>query len=84
LDNLASKLAPNISQDFELFKGEISEMLEEEIVSRYYYQHGRLEVSTRYDREVKRASEILQDEALYRSFLQVQTPSPGADLDNPE
>jgi carboxyl-terminal processing protease len=72
LDDLTAKLAPNIPQDFERFKKEISEMLEEEIVSRYYYQHGRLEVSTRHDTEVKRAAEILQDNALYNSFLQPQ------------
>lgn len=70
LDDLETKLAPSVSQDFERFKQEISDMLEEEIASRYYYQHGRLEVSTRHDSEVKRAAEILNDPTLYKSFLQ--------------
>ncbi len=70
LDDLTTKLAPNIPQDFDRFKKEISELLEEEIVSRYYYQQGRLEVSTRSDSEVKRAAEILNDTTLYKSFLQ--------------
>ena len=70
LNDLSAKLTPNIPQDFERFKKEISELLEEEIASRYYYQHGRLEVSTRHDTEVQRAAEILQNSALYKSFLQ--------------
>ena len=69
LNDLTVKLTPNIPQDFKRFRKEISELLEEEIVSRYYYQHGRLEISTRHDTEVKRAAEILQDRALYKSFL---------------
>jgi len=70
MDDLTAKLAPNIPQDFERFKSEISEMLKEEIISRYYYQRGRLEAATRHDPEIRRAAEILQDEALYKSFLQ--------------
>jgi len=70
LDDLSVKLTPNIPRDFERFKKEILELLEEEIVSRYYYQHGRLEVGTRHDTEIKHAAEILQDKARYKSFLQ--------------
>ncbi len=70
LDDLTAKLTPDIPQDFERFKSEISELLEEEIASRYYYQRGRLEVSTRHDTEVKHAAGILQNEAQYGSLLQ--------------
>ncbi len=40
-------------------KEEIKELIEEEIVSRYYYQRGRVEKSLKYDDDIKKALEIL-------------------------
>ena len=41
---------------------EIREMLEEEIVSRYYYQSGALQSNFKYDKDLKKAIEVLNDE----------------------
>ena len=50
-------------------KEEIKEVLENEIVSRYYYQEGRVINSFKYDPAVKKAIEILNDEIQYNKVL---------------
>ncbi len=47
--NLERKLSHNNLQDLETFKPEIREILEEEIVGRYYYHEGQIEKQTRKD-----------------------------------
>ncbi|NTW32740.1 MAG: peptidase S41, partial [Bacteroidetes bacterium] len=68
-DALKSKMMHNKKADIEKFKEEIKSQLREEIVSRYYYQKGRLEVSFYNDQEVKKALEIFNDSATYKGIL---------------
>jgi carboxyl-terminal processing protease len=70
LQALSGKIAPNVEKDLLRFKSDIINLLKAEIVSRYYYQKGRMEVSISYDSEVMRAKEILLNKRLYESFLQ--------------
>ncbi|MDR0415031.1 MAG: S41 family peptidase [Prevotellaceae bacterium] len=70
LHALSEKVKPNVEKDLWRFKDDIARLLEAEIVARYYYQRGRMEVNTLHDTEVMRAKEILLDEELYKSFLQ--------------
>jgi carboxyl-terminal processing protease len=56
-------------------------LLREEIVSRYYYQNGRIEATLNGDPEIKRAIEVLNDENLYNSILAGTYKSPD---DKPE
>jgi carboxyl-terminal processing protease len=51
------------------FKEEIKEILENEIVSRYYFQKGRIENAFAYDTDIKKASEILNDNKQYTQIL---------------
>ena len=44
-------------------------MIEGEIVTRYYYQNGRIEASLKHDDEVNKAVEILQDQEVYDAIL---------------
>ena len=44
-------------------------MLKSEILSRYYYQKGRIEGSLVHDKDVLKAVEILTDKAQYQKIL---------------
>ena len=58
-ENLKLKLGHNLDQDLEHFKKEISELLADEIVSRYYYQKGAIKAALRDDSDVNKALDIL-------------------------
>lgn len=66
---LKNKLHRNKNEDLVKFKDEIREILESEIVARYYYQKGRVENYLSYDPDLKKAKEVLSDEKLYASVL---------------
>lgn len=68
-DALKKKLSHNKQTDLMRQKGEISEILENEIVSRYYFQKGRTENEFLYDNEVKKAIEALSNKAVYTSIM---------------
>lgn len=56
---LKVKLGHNIDQDLEHFKEEISELMADEIISRYYYQKGAIKAALKDDQDVDKALEIL-------------------------
>ena len=56
--------------DLTQFKEEIRRLLESEIVSRYYFQKGRLENGFNYDQELKMAINTLSDKASLTSILE--------------
>ena len=66
---LLAKLKPSLKEDMVRYKDEIIELLENEIVSRYYYQNGRVEASLKKDPFMKEAKEVLKDQARYKSIL---------------
>jgi len=57
--SLYAKIAPNKEQDLKKFKGQIKEYLENEIVSRYYYQSGRIKATLPQDPCIAKAIETL-------------------------
>jgi carboxyl-terminal processing protease len=57
-DQLFARIEPNKNQDLMKFKKQITEYLESEIVSRYYYQDGRLKASLPQDPVTKRALQV--------------------------
>lgn len=67
-ENLKNKVNKNKKEDLYTFKDEIKELLENEIVSRYYYQKGRIEASIKYDIEIQKALEVLKNKT-YVSIL---------------
>jgi carboxyl-terminal processing protease len=69
LEALNTKLKKNKQNDLYRFKEEIKEILENEIVSRYYFQKGRIENAFAYDTDIKKASEILNDNKQYTQIL---------------
>ncbi len=68
-DKLKSKLGHNLDQDMEHFKKEISELMADEIVSRYYYQKGAIKAALRDDSDVKKAIDILHKPEGYAAIF---------------
>jgi len=66
---LRIKLGHNIDQDLEHFKKEISEIMTDEIVSRYYYQKGAIKAAMKEDKDVEKALEILHKPDGYASIF---------------
>ena len=66
---LKAKLSHNKDKDLQTFRDEIKDLLTEEIVSRYYYQRGRIEYSLLSDNQVSKAIELLKDRNLYNKTL---------------
>lgn len=66
---LKVKLGHNIDQDLEHFKAEVSELMSDEIVSRYYYQKGAIKAALRDDKDVEKALEILHKPDGYASIF---------------
>lgn len=68
-DALMSKVIPSTERDLEKFKDEIKDILENEIVSRYYFQDGRAEQSFQKDAVILKSIEILGDSKKYNTIL---------------
>ena len=60
-NQLSEKLKPNVGSDLVRFRKDIQEMLELEIVKRYYYQKGAIEYGLRTDNWLKTAIEIIKN-----------------------
>ncbi|MAY82668.1 MAG: peptidase S41 [Flavobacteriales bacterium] len=71
---LEEKIAAEKKDDLKHFKDEIKQVLENEIVSRYYFQNGRIAQSLNEDPDVQKAIEILKDEGRYHGILAGKTP----------
>jgi carboxyl-terminal processing protease len=71
-DKLKNLITHDKDKDLETFKKEIKSLLQEEIISRYYYQKGRIEVSLLDDPEIKRAKDIFRSGA-YKMILTGET-----------
>lgn len=69
---LLEKLKPSKERDLNKFKDEIIEVLEDEIIGRYYYQKGRISHSLDKDPFILEAIKILNDSARYKDILKIQ------------
>jgi carboxyl-terminal processing protease len=66
---LFKKLTPSKSSDLEKFKVEINNILENEIVSRFYFQKGRAVHAFKSDDFVEKAKEIIQNSKEINTIL---------------
>ena len=66
---LKTKISPDKKGDLDKFKDEIKLLLENEIVSRYYFQDGRIVQSLTADLEVQTALELIQNKEKYTGIL---------------
>jgi carboxyl-terminal processing protease len=57
------------NNDIERFRDEITEVLEAEIATRYYYQKGKIEATLKHDEELAEAINVLNDLEKYNAIL---------------
>src|SRR5665647_349928 len=68
-DALEKKLTINVEADLKKFRKEVSSVLADEIVTRYYYQKGAVIASFRDDTDITKAKSVLANNAEYRTIL---------------
>ena len=66
---LEKKLSHDIDRDFDIFKKDISELLADQLVTRYYYQRGSIIQGIKGDSTILRARTLLADDETYKQIL---------------
>ncbi len=69
LDALKAKVTHSKKNDLILFKDEISKVLEAEIISRYYFEKGRIKQNFKYDNELSESLKIISNKSVLASIL---------------
>jgi carboxyl-terminal processing protease len=69
---LSKKLESSKRDDLLKSKEDIKEILTGEIMSRYFYQKGRIKSTLRFDMEVEKSINILQDQDEYNNILEIE------------
>jgi len=69
IESMISKVKVSKDKDFEKAKNEIINLLEVEIVSRYFYENGRIINSFTSDKSIVKSIEILQNKSQYNGIL---------------
>lgn len=66
---LEKDLSHSLDEDLNTFRTEITELLEDEIIRRYFYESGAIGATIRKDEQVIKALEVLNDRKIYESVL---------------
>lgn len=66
---LEKKIIEAKKNDLNKNKEAIIDLIEKEIVSRYYYEKGKIEIGLRNDAEIKKAVELINDDTSYGNVL---------------
>lgn len=69
LDDLKASVVEQKNSDLDLFAADIKDVLEEEIISRYYFEKGIIESTFNEDPNILTAIEVLNDPARYEEIL---------------
>lgn len=72
LDLIKARIADGRKNDLVNFKDQIKPLLEEEIVSRYYFEKGIVEARFKNDNEVKKAMDVLRNQSEYKKILRIE------------
>ena len=64
-----------MERDAKAFEKEVKQLIEMEIVRRYYYQRGEMELLLRTDTMLPKAFELLADPDRYHALLRPGTPA---------
>ncbi|WP_340111689.1 S41 family peptidase [Maribellus mangrovi] len=67
---LKAKLVPDLDKDLSGFRDEISDLLEDEIVTRYYYQKGAIRAAITDDEGIRKTIDALHSETSYAGYFQ--------------
>jgi carboxyl-terminal processing protease len=68
-NSLEKDVAHSLEQDLKIFRPEISDLLEDEIISRYFYEDGAIEWTIKTDEQILKARDILNNKEEYSSIL---------------
>ncbi len=71
LDQIRTKVEENKKNELVLYKDQIKMLLEEDIISRYHYDRGVIEVGFKYDQDLKKSTELLTNTAQYKKVLNI-------------
>jgi carboxyl-terminal processing protease len=74
IEAIKSKIDSLKRQDIYRYRKEVQEVLENEIVSRYYYQKGRIRHALTNDPDISQSLQILHDTSLYNNILTGKYP----------
>lgn len=80
-DALKKQMENDKKSDLIKFKSQICELLKQEIVSRYYYQKGKIIASLETDKDIAEAIKTLTDQGIYKSVLAGTYKSPEGNTD---
>jgi len=67
--HLKSKMQENKKEDLNKYQDQIRELLKMEIISRYYYQKGKIQSSLKHDPDIAIAVNTLKDPEKYNAIL---------------
>ncbi|MCC5922561.1 MAG: S41 family peptidase [Crocinitomicaceae bacterium] len=68
-DQLLEKVKASKDKDLKLFRNQIESILQNELVSRYHFQNGRIVNAFQEDEAIQKAIEVLLDERKYKGIL---------------
>ncbi|HEX2968021.1 MAG TPA: S41 family peptidase [Bacteroidales bacterium] len=74
-EKMQNDLSHSLDKDLELFRDEITGLVEDEIVSRYFYEEGALAWAVKKDNQVDKAIEVLKNNEQYSSILKGKSGS---------
>ena len=68
-NDLEKDITHSLDQDLKMFKTEITDLLEDEIVSRYFYENGAIAYTIKNDEQVLKARNLLNNREEYNAIL---------------
>ena len=71
-DALSAKLRHDVASDLDKHRSTIIQMLELDIISAYHYQAGALRAGLTYDTQLRKATELLNNQEEYKKLLTPQ------------
>ncbi|MCJ7821455.1 MAG: hypothetical protein MUP53_09640, partial [Bacteroidales bacterium] len=66
---LENDITHSLDKDLKMFRDEISDLIEGEIIRRYFYEEGAIAWTIKKDEQVQRALEVLNNKEEYASVL---------------
>lgn len=74
-NELEKSLAVDLEKDLSLFRPELEELIEDDLMERYFYEEGALEHAARKDSTVIKAVQLLKNQARYAAILKPKAAS---------
>jgi carboxyl-terminal processing protease len=68
-DSLEKDIAHDLDKDLVTFKNEITSLIQDEIIGRYFYEDGAIKWTIKTDEQVLKAFEVLNNKEQYNSIL---------------